>query len=121
MLRERQLSLGHARALLALNSEREIVAAAREVVARGLTVRDVEEISREKRAPVKRHSHATKASHKLDSHAKQIQDKLRRYLQTDVRLTLTGRDRGQLSILFYSNDDLERVLELMMGRNGETL
>ena len=120
LLRDGQLSLGHARALLALNSEHEIVAAAREAVARGLTVRDVEEISRHS-APSKRHKRATKASKRLDSHAREIEDKLRRYLQTDVRLSLTGRDRGQLSILFYSNDDLERVLELIMGRSRETL
>ena len=121
MLRERQLSLGHARALLALNSEREIVAAAREVVARGLTVRDVEEISREKKAPLKRHGRATKASHRLDSHAKQIQDKLRRYLQTDVRLTLTGRDRGQLSVSSIPTTTSSACSSSSWAGMGETL
>lgn len=121
LLRDGQLSLGHARALLALTSEREIVAAAREVVARGLTVRDVEGLGRANKAPSKKQQRATKAPRELDTHAKRIEDKLRRYLQTDVRLSLTARDRGQVSILFYSNDDLERVLELMLGPTGEAL
>lgn len=121
LLRDGQLSLGHARALLALTSEREIVAAAREVVARGLTVRDVEGLGRANKPPSKKHQRASKAPNELDAHAKQIEDKLRRYLQTDVRLSLTARDRGQVSILFYSNDDLERVLELMLGPTGEAL
>jgi ParB family transcriptional regulator, chromosome partitioning protein len=121
MLRDAQLTLGHARALLALSSEREMIAAAQDVVARGLTVRDVEGLKAPKQATVKRHHRATKASRLLDVQGKRIEEKLRRFLQTDVRLTLTARDRGHLSILFYSNDDLERVLELILGRSGDGL
>lgn len=121
MLRDGELTLGHARALLALSSEPDIVAAAHDVIARGLTVRDVEGLSQPKGPPVRKQQRATKSSRKLDSHAKQIEDRVRRYLQTDVRLTVTGRDRGHLSILFYSNDDLERVLELILGRAGDGL
>src|ERR671936_2323416 len=46
MLQEGQLTLGHARALLALGNERLIVDVAREVVAKGLTVRHVEQRAR---------------------------------------------------------------------------
>ena len=121
MLRDGQLSLGHARALLALRSEREIVAAAHEAVARGLTVRDVEGLGRDKNGASKRHIRATKASQQLNSPGKEIQNRLRRHLQTDVTLSVTADQRGQISILFYSNDDLERLLELILGPAGDTL
>jgi ParB family chromosome partitioning protein len=121
MLRDGQLSLGHARALLALRSEREIVAAAHDAVARGLTVRDVEGLGREKNGASKRHKRATKAPQRLNSQEKEIQNRLRRHLQTDVTLSVTAEQRGQISILFYSNDDLERLLELILGPAGDTL
>jgi len=121
MVRDGQLSVGHARALLALGSGQDLTTLARETIAKGLTVREIEALSQDSRAPVKRRKRATKAGKRLDAHGKEIEDRLRRYLQTDVRLSLSARDRGQLSILFYSNEDLERVLELIIGRTGDRL
>jgi ParB family chromosome partitioning protein len=122
MVRDGRLSLGHARALLTLGSDREIMARAREASDRGLTVRQVEEFGRGKAKPAKRHKRASKAPPlPPNSHAKQIEDRLRRYLQTDVSLSLSGRDQGQISVLFYSNDDLERILELIFGPAEDAL
>ena len=103
------------------SSEREIIAAAQSAVARGLTVRDVEDIGREQNGPSKRHKRATKASLKLKTHALEIQDRLRRHLQTDVKLTVSDKNRGQISVVFYSNDDLERLLDLILGKSGDAL
>ena len=121
MIRDGQLSVGHGRALLALGSGTDTTSLAREIVGKGLTVRDVEALSQDTSAPAERRKRATRASRRLDTQGKEIEDRLRRYLQTDVRLSLSARDRGQLSILFYSNEDLERVLELILGRIGEGL
>jgi ParB family chromosome partitioning protein len=121
MLRDGHLSLGHARALLALTSEREMVAAAQAAVSRGLTVRDVEDIGRAKNRSSKRHKRASKASLRVKTHAREIVDRLRKHLQTDVNLAVSDGDKGQISILFYSNDDLERLLDLILGRAGDVL
>ncbi len=121
MLRDGHLSLGHARALLALNSEREIVAAAQAAVSRGSTVRDVEEIGRAKKRASKRHKRASKQSLRAKTHAHEIVDRLRKHLQTDVKLAVSDKNKGQISILFYSNDDLERLLYLILGPSGDTL
>jgi ParB family transcriptional regulator, chromosome partitioning protein len=121
MVRDGQLSVGHARALLALESAQDVLSVAREAVSRELTVRELEGMNHDSKAPAKRRKRSTKAGRRLDSHGKEIEDRLRRYLQTDVHLALTARDRGQLSILFYSNEDLERVLELILGRTGDGL
>jgi hypothetical protein len=42
-------------------------------------------------------------------------------LQTDVRVSLSGPDRGTIELSFYSAEDLERILDLMLGVNREAL
>src|SRR2546430_261008 len=44
-----------------------------------------------------------------------IEDALRRRLGTDVRVTLRAKGKGQIHLNFYSNDDLARLLELILG------
>ena len=51
--------------------------------------------------------------------ARRVEDELRQRLQTDVRLTAKRRGRGLLTISYYSNDDLARVLEIILGRPFE--
>lgn len=120
MIADSKISLGHARALLAMGNERAMLAAAQEVVARGLSVRDVEKMARE--SGIKRKATTTsKPPDSRPAEARRIEDQLRKFLQTDVHLTVTGKDRGELKIPFYSADDLERLLDLMLGATRETL
>ena len=44
-----------------------------------------------------------------------VEDALRQRLQTDVRVTARRRGRGFLTIAYYSNDDLARLLEVVLG------
>ena len=46
---------------------------------------------------------------------RRVEDALRRRLGTDVRVTLRAKGKGQIHLSFYSNDDLARVLELILG------
>jgi ParB family transcriptional regulator, chromosome partitioning protein len=46
---------------------------------------------------------------------RRVEDALRKRLGTDVRVTTRRRGRGFISISYYSNDDLARVLELILG------
>lgn len=117
LLEEGALTLGHARALLGLPSERAMTELAREVVAKGLTVRDVEQRVRAS-APVSRDRKKSKSLAK-PAEASRIEEDLRRFLQTDVSLTLDTSGSGSVRISFYSPDDLERVLDLLMGAARE--
>ena len=56
-----------------------------------------------------------------DPEVKRLEDQLRRYLQTDVSLQLNGPEKGEIRIAFYSTDDLQRVLELVLGATGDAL
>jgi ParB family transcriptional regulator, chromosome partitioning protein len=122
MVQEGQITSGHARALLALRHEHEMIELAREVAERGMSVREVERRVRDSGGRTKK---ATPMSagrpEQRNTEARRIEDQLRRYLQTDVRITLSGSDQGEVRIAFYSTDDLQRVLELVLGSSGDAL
>jgi ParB family chromosome partitioning protein len=110
------LSAGHARALLSLQDDREIVRLAREAVARGWSVRETEQRTRSGgRKPAGRRP----AKRNLPPEARRIEEALRRKLGTDVAVVLSGKEKGHLAVRFYSHDDLARLLELILGRRWD--
>ena len=113
LLHDGRLSVGHARALLALDDPRAVAAVAKEAVDLGLSVRDVEDRVRGGRAPVRRPR--LKQGLGQAPEVRRIEDALRRRLGTDVRVTLRAKGKGQIHVNFYSNDDLARLLELFLG------
>jgi ParB family transcriptional regulator, chromosome partitioning protein len=120
LVQQGKLSEGHARALLAVESEPEVIRLAREAVSQGWSVRDMEARARGETpsAPILTPSNGTRtrAPQKMPTaDVRRIEDALRKRLGTDVRVTARRRGRGFLSISYYSNDDLARVLELILG------
>ncbi len=116
MVREGELTIGHARALLALGDEHRMIDLAKAIVAEGLNVRDVERRVREAGTKhTKKQASALRAEAKRPAEAARIEDELRRRLQTDVKIRLSAKDKGEVRIAFYSADDLERVLDLVLG------
>ena len=113
LLHEGRLSVGHARALLGLEDPGAATALAKEAVDHGLSVRDVEDRVRGGRAPVRRPR--LKKGLGQAPEVRRIEDALRRRLGTDVRVTLRSKGKGHIHVGFYSNDDLARLLELMLG------
>jgi ParB family transcriptional regulator, chromosome partitioning protein len=118
LLQEKQLSAGHARAMLPLVTERAITDLARETVAQGFSVREVERRVQAGRAKPpttgrKAASAAPAPTESSTAEVRRIEELLRRKLQTGVQIHLTGRDRGEVRIAFFSNDDLERLLEVI--------
>lgn len=115
LLSEGQLQLGHARALLGLGDERRMTDLAREAAAAGLSVREVER--RVQAAPSARK--AARTPKPVPPEARRIEDSLRRHLQTDVAVRLgKGKGKktsGELRVHFYGDDDLARILELILG------
>ena len=126
MLGQGLLTMGHARALLALSDERQRVTVAQEVVAQQLSVRAVEQRVRELNDPQPAEPAAVagrpaalepkeRTTVEKSPVVRRIEDQLRRKLQTDVSVTLNADDRGALRISFYSADDLERLLDVIVG------
>ena len=121
LLGDGAITLGHARALLGLGDERAMIELARDAATNGLSVRDIER--RVQAAPGSKRSvkEASKPTVKTSTEARDIEDRLRRHLQTDVGVHLAkGKNtKGELRIHFYSNDDLARVLDLILGRDSD--
>jgi len=120
LVHEGKLSEGHARALLALEDESEVVRLAREAVAQEWSVREMESRARGEPTTVPPISAPngvrTRSPQKMQTaDVRRVEDALRKRLGTDVRVTSRRRGRGFLSISYYSNDDLARVLELILG------
>jgi len=102
-----RLSMGHARAILALENEAAQRQVAREVIARNLSVRETE-------AMVKRMSRDASATGKApsanDVHTRAAEEKLRMTLGTRVRIARRGKG-GRIEIDFTSEDELQRLYE----------
>ena len=111
------LSVGHARALLALGEERQIADLAREVIAEGLSVREVERRVRAATRKSKKGSGAGGAAPQ-DTRAAEIrrlEEQLRRRLGTDLKIIQNAKERGELRIPFYSVEDFGRLMEILLG------
>src|SRR4029077_19429357 len=98
---------------LAIEDSRLATALAKEAVGLGLSGRDGEDRGRGVRAPVRRPR--LKKGVGQAPEVRRIEDALRRRLGTDVRVTLRAKGKGQIHLNFYSNDDLARLLELILG------
>ena len=106
-----ELAAGQARALLGLQDRSMLAAAAREVMAKDLSTREAE-------ALVKRLNgrKRTKIENRLDPDLSNLVETLQRRLGTRIRLMHRARDdKGKLEIEYYSQDDLERITNMMMG------
>ena len=123
MVREGALTIGHARALLALGDDQRMIALARDIIAEGLSVRAVEQRVRESGKNTKPARTAAKPSANVRPLAEigRIEEELRRRLQTDVKVHLSSTDKGEVRISFYSVDDLERVLDIVLGAARHSL
>ncbi len=115
MLHLGHLSEGHGRALLSLSDSKAILRAAEKAVSQGWSVREMEEHVRGGRPAARRVRGGAPASSPASISARKIEDALRKRLGTDVRLTAKRKGRGLLSVSYYSNDDLARLLELILG------
>ncbi len=99
------ISAGHARALLALSDEQAQRTICRKIMEKGLSVRDVEKLVG---APAR----STKPR-LSDPNLKAVEEELRRNLGTKVVVKSTGKNRGVVSIEYYSLDDLDRLLSIL--------
>ena len=107
------LSMGHARALLALTNEADQRRIAREVVSRNLSVRETESMVR-KATEEKGPSRAGAEAPKADVHTRAAEDRLRLRFGTKVRIVRSGR-KGRIEIDFGNEDELIRLFEQLTG------
>ena len=109
-LRSGKLTMGHARALLSLENEREQLKLYAKIADGGVTVRNVERSARARKGKATRHP----AHHGVSLH--DAEEKLKRTLGTKVKVHAKAGGRGEIVIEYFSADDLERILELILEK-----
>ena len=116
LVRTGQLSTGHAKLLKGLDDRDRQVAIAKEIVNCGLSVSATAQLIKEPLAEKpespgesrERSEPAVKTAH-----VQSIEDELRQKLSARIEIKLRGKDRGQIVLAFESNDDFERLLEVL--------
>ena len=131
-LRSRKITMGHARALLALSSEKRQTVVLREIVQQDLSVRKTEamvkdiELGRKEldkqghisQSDQGRRRKGTTTDEQLNPTLSDIESSLRHIFGTQVRLRMRSEDQGTMEVEFYSIVELERLLDLIATIDG---
>ncbi|HEY8391500.1 MAG TPA: ParB/RepB/Spo0J family partition protein [Capillibacterium sp.] len=123
MVLKDQLTMGHARALLGLTETEQQLFLGEKIVKENLSVRETEElvrlmnssiVSRETGEEKKKERETGKGRQKLDPNLQAIVEDMTRLFGTKVRIKSSG-NRGKIEIEYYSQEELERITELLLS------
>jgi len=110
------LSMGHARAIVALNNETDQRNLARDVVARGLSVRETEALVKKEIGDKRGDAKAEPIKPKKDVHTRAAEEQLHMSLGTPVQIKRKGKG-GTISIAFTNETELQRLYEYLTERS----
>lgn len=110
-LAQGDLTFSHGKLLLKIKDPKKQVAKARDIIKKGQTILETEENLDNKKP---------KSQEEKDIFIRDVEEQLTRCLGTKVRLKTQGRVK-KIQIDYYNNDDLERIMEQMMGEGHEGL
>lgn len=113
LVSEGSLSNGHARALAGMKSQEEQIELANQIVEEGLSVRETEALVSEVGSVQSKRKQRGKPCAK-NADVQRLEDDLREALGTKVAINL-GVKKGKIEIEYYSRDELERILELLLS------
>lgn len=105
-LKNRELDMGHARALLALDNPVEQINLFQEIQILGYSVRKVEEI-------VKKSKQKTLPKESKPNEYDLLKQHLATFFQTDVQLTCSAKGKGKIAITFKNEQELERIIAML--------
>ena len=110
-IRDGRISMGHARALINIGDPAKQLYIHTQIIQQELSVRKVEELVRDlQRPPVRKEG---KQPEPLSFQVQKIQDDLASKFSTKVKLKVSGQGKGTIEIPFLSEDDLNRILEML--------
>jgi len=112
-LLQNRITAGHARAILSLETKEKQKDLCALITRKGLSVREAEAMAKRWSERPKRRTAPEGRRGDLESQLNSLQDSLRRYLGTKVRITQDGK-KGKIEIEYYSTGDLERIVEAIL-------
>lgn len=115
-LKEKRIDMGHARALLSLESPAEQIALFKDICDNGYSVRRVEDIIRQKKETptdtVEQTQEKKPADKQQDATYHRLKRQLTQFFQTPVQLTCNSKGTGKISIKFKNEQELERIIAI---------
>ncbi len=116
MLREKKLTIGQARPLLALESAEEQIALAKEIVENGMSAREIEKLMKEKKEEKPKKPKKDPLPSDAAAYLKSIEEKLKLSVGSQVSIKL-GRGKkahsGTISISFKNDEEFQRITEFL--------
>ena len=112
-VRNKQLSMGHARALLGLEHIEQQLFVAKEIIDKDLSVRKTEELIKELANKKSTKNKESKSSNALSLPYKKIEEQIASHFSTKVNLQRKKNGKGSITIEFYDDNDLERIMDKM--------
>ena len=114
-LKNHEIEMGHARALLAIDSPSQQIKLFKEVQQQGYSVRKVEELvnSLKSGEDVKTARGRIAGQTKLPEEFNILRDRLAQFFQTKVQMTYSAKGKGKISIVFDDEEQLERIMNAL--------
>ena len=112
-IRNREISSGHARALINLPGEQQQMKVWKQILANQLSVRQTEALVNRMFKDQASSKPQSATSSERSSHLSDLESLLRNNLATKVRIVEKKEGKGEIHIQYFSHDDLERLLEIM--------
>lgn len=109
---EGRLSMGHARALLALENDEERLKFKKRIIQQGLSVREVEQLVKDLKTGIRVESRSQNII--VDPQIKFIEQEMTKILGTRVKIKNKG-GKGKVQIDYYSTEDLDRIFNAVIG------
>src|SRR5262249_626330 len=114
MVRVGQITVGHAKILKGITDRDRQLVLCKEIIAKGLSVHATEaHLKQQVQAEPAKEPPEPKDVPEKTAHVQGIEDELRQKLATKVEIRVRGKDKGQIILGFESNDDFERILEVL--------
>jgi ParB family chromosome partitioning protein len=112
-LLQNRITSGHARAILSLESKEKQKELCSLIIKKGLSVREAEALAKRWSEKPKKTPPTPQRKGDLESQLNSLQDSLRKFLGTKVKITQKGK-RGKIEIEYYSHQELERIVEAIL-------
>lgn len=106
-IRDRKISMGHARAILSIENEAEQIEALEQIIKNGLSVRKVEQLAKSKKS-------STTIKSELSIDEKRVQEELSFHFKTKIGIKKASNGKGgNISIKFANEEELKRIINLL--------
>jgi ParB family chromosome partitioning protein len=114
---QNRITSGHARAILSLETKEQQKELCSLIIQKSLSVREAETIAKRWSEKPKKTATQDRRKEQLESQLSSLQDSLRQYLGTKVHIAPKGK-RGKIEIEYYSHEELQRIVETILGKEG---